>query len=164
MAFQNSVRADLTTGYVGEIAYGSAIRATSFSLNSSDQAQNIIGRYFTVNADGTVAAGGAGDIAGIMINPKGQVSQGTSAGTLQPTLQVNNNKTAEFLSNGIVYVNLATAAVIGDLVTYSTTTGALDRVAKGTSAAPSGYAFVPNCRVTHVQNTGNGLSVVTINN
>ena len=62
MAFQSNVRQFMTSGVVGEVVLDGAIRARGVILNSTNEANNVVGRaltYSNANADGVrVEAGG----------------------------------------------------------------------------------------------------------
>lgn len=127
MTFQSSVSFDQGFGVVGEIFLDGPMRAQPLILDSTDPADNVIGRYFTIDATtGKAEAGGTGAIGGILANPKAYSSNGTVAdGPLAPTLVLPNETVAEFLTMGEVIVSLAADADIGDLVLYDTTDGSL---------------------------------------
>ena len=129
MPFQSSVNIALGAGVVGDVSFESPSRATPYVLSSADASYNVVGRAFTVSSEGVAAAGGTGIFAGILANPKVYPLQGTSAGTLTPTLTLPNNATAELVTMGDMYTYLPAAANIGDLVAYDTTTGALSTTA-----------------------------------
>lgn len=130
--FQAQVNSDMATGVVGELAFEGPLRAAPFILRSADAANNVIGRAFTVvpGEEGVAQAGGTGVFAGILANPKVYASAGTAAdGTLAPSLVLRNEEIGELVDMGIIFVNLGNTAVVGDLVQYDVTTGALSAVA-----------------------------------
>ena len=59
-------------------------------------------------SDLLAAAGsaGVGAFAGILATPKVYALQGTSAGTLEPTLDLGDGSTAELMTMGSIYVEL----------------------------------------------------------
>lgn len=149
MSFQTTVRADIRSGLIGEIAYDGPTRATSGMLASgAGAANNVIGRVFTWNdrAAGTFKAGGAAvDFAGILVMPKKHALRGTAAGgTLADSLTLPDGVSVEMLQMGEVFVSVATTgATIGAALKYNTTTGVIDF---GTPGA--GEAAIPNAVVS----------------
>lgn len=137
MTFQSSVNLAMGAGVVGDVSFESPLRATPYVLNSADAAYNVVGRAFTTSAEGVAVAGGVigngVSFAGILANPKVYPLQGTSAGTLTPTLVLPNAATAELVTMGDIFVALPAAAAIGDKITYNTTTGLLGSVAQQAS-------------------------------
>lgn len=125
MGFQSTVSLKQGFGVVGELMLDGPVRAAPCTLESADAAYNVVGRAFTVKSEGVAAAGGTGEFAGILVNPKHYASYGTAAGTLAPTLTLANNALGECLNMGEIIVALPGAAAIGDKVTYNTTTGVL---------------------------------------
>lgn len=126
MGFQSTVSLKQGFGVVGELMLDGPVRAAPYTLVSADASYNVVGRAFTVTSEGVAAAGGTGDFAGILVNPKHYASYGTTAGgTLAPTLTLANNALGECLTMGEIIVALPGAAAIGDKVTYNTTTGVL---------------------------------------
>ena len=159
---QSLVYLNQSAGVPGEIFDDSPIRSQPFILSSSDAANNVFGRAFTVvpSVDQEAQAGGTGAFAGFLINPKAHASFGTSGGgPLAPTLTLANNITADLLTMGSLFVTLPATANIGDLVVYNTTTGVLETIAPNASV-PSGfayaYAFVDRFNVTAA-----GIAVIT---
>lgn len=128
--FQSTVQYDQGFGVVGELFLDGPLRAQPAILDSADAANNVIGRYFTLDADGHAQAGGVGPIAGILANPKVYANLGTlNGGALAPSLVLPNNIVAEFVHMGQIIVALPAAANIGDLVTYNTTNGLIGSIA-----------------------------------
>lgn len=137
MSFQSLVRATLTSGVVGELAFEGPLRAKSAILRSADPLYNVIGRAFTLVSQGVAKAGGTGVFQGLLANPKTYASNGSNAGTLAPTLTLPNEQQGELVDMGIMFVSLPAAAAIGDLVQYDNTTGALSSVPSFVSGAGS---------------------------
>lgn len=173
MGFQSTVRADQTTGIIGEFAEGGPIRAFRKILNSTAATNNVFGRAFTLtgNSDDTVAAGGTGAFAGIMSSPKEHALLGTSAGTLEGSLQLPNNVGATFADMGILYINLENAGNEGDNIEYDTGSATAADAGKLYSraraeSAPSGAnrRFVPNCRLVRNNIPAAGLAVIQLTN
>lgn len=129
MTIQSSIRYDYGFGVPGEILKDGPMRSRPGLINSSSAALNIVGATaFTQAATGgTVQAGGAGQFAGLLCNPKVYPGFGTSSGgPLAPTLTLPNQIQGEFLFMGFMVALLANASVlIGDLITYASATGAL---------------------------------------
>ena len=157
-------------GVVGELFLDGPTRAQPGLLNSSDAANNVIGRAFTIS-DGTdgslpevpskMRAGGTGVFAGILAAPKSYASYGTAnGGPLAPTLTLANNVTAEFVTMGTMVVTLAAPANIGDWVIYNTTTGVLATIAPFASV-PGGSRRISGAEVDRY-NAGSGLAVITL--
>lgn len=160
MGFQSTVSLNQGFGVVGELVFDGPVRAAPFILDSTDAANNVVGRVFTVKSEGVAQAGGSGVFAGILVNPKHYASYGTSAGgTLAPTLTLPNAATAEMLRMGFIIVALPGAAAIGDALKYNTTTGVI-----GTGAPGAGEAAVPNAVVDRFTVSGAGLAVVRLTN
>lgn len=165
MPFQSVVRNDIATGVVGELAFEGPLRASPYILNSASAANNVVGRAFTLvdGSEDEVTAGGAGVFAGILGNPKVYASNGTAAdGTLAPTLTLRNGEIGEFVEMGIMFVNLANTANVGDYVQYVTATGILSGVATDTPDADN--TLVPNARVHRYNVTAPGLAVIKLTN
>lgn len=137
MAIPNTIPAGLVSGIPGEIAFAGPTRALAALLDSTASTANVFGRAFTYKdkAVETVQAGGTGTFAGILTSPK--------AFALDFNYSLNGT-TAELLFMGEVFVELSTTGgVVGDLVWYDNTTGALGH---GTAAA--GQTQVPNCVIS----------------
>jgi hypothetical protein len=151
MAFQSQVNINMAAGVAGEFASDGAHRVQAYQLDSAIVGKpNTFGFAYTQLADGIATVGGAGAFAGILVNPKSKALYGTATGgTLAPSLDAMNLSIGELCSKtlGSIWVMLPAAAAIGDLVCYSTTTGALSTVAAGTASAPAGTKFVPNATV-----------------
>jgi len=137
-AFQSAIASNIGFGVIGEEAFDGPRRAQPGVLKGT-AAYLVFGRYFTIDpADGTFVPGGVGAQGGIMVNPKGAVSYGTSGGgSLAPTLTQLAGAVAEFLTMGYPIVSLPAAAAVGDRVLYDTTTGALSTVAPNVSVTGS---------------------------
>jgi hypothetical protein len=162
MTMQRSVRFDIGAGVPGELAFDGPMRGLPGVLNSSDAANNVVGRWFTRNSDGTFGAGGTGAEGGILANPKTYAAQGTATdGTLAPTLTLRNGEIGEFVTEGEYFVPLGVPAVQGYDVHYSTTTGELTAVAAGT-APVSGYAPVPGAKVSRFKQSGSGGGLAVV--
>lgn len=162
MTTQTTVRATLTTGIVGKVARDGPTRAAPWNLNpAGGSAQpNTIGLAFTQQADEDAEAGGSGVFVGVLMLPNNYALQGTTAGTLEPTIEVEDGTVGELLTMGIVYLNvvLAGAGTVGDVLTYNTTTGIIsDTAASGTQIAFGATLYEQNL-------TGTGLGIVQLTN
>lgn len=154
--FQQNVRYDFAFGQPGEIKYDGPKRFNSGSINSASAAYNIVGAtaYTQPAAGGAFVAGGTGNFAGILANPKVYASIGTTAlGPLGPTLTLPNQVQAEFAMMAELVVSVPAACNIGDLLTYSTTTGALATVAP--IASYTGVVSTNVLTVSGMSATGN---------
>lgn len=158
---QTVVNAVLATGVPGELAYDGPHRAFPWQLQSTPE-PNIVGATaYTVVSEGIAMAGGTGEFAGILINPKAYANFSANGG-LAPTMTLPDNTIAELLIMGTIYATIGTAAAIGDLVEYNTTTGALQTVARGTTTPTTGFAFIPNCKVVVKTVTAAGLAIIEL--
>lgn len=169
MSFQKTVRKHAAFGVVGERQFHGPNRAGSYILKSTDASNNVVGRAFTFvdGEPGFVQAGGTGEFAGILANPKVYAYRGTllDSGESTQRLQLPNGIAAEFVTMDILTVIVDKAAKVGDQIAYSNTTGELTVVAKGEAAA-SGYTLVPNATITPYAQTdaSGGLVVARLTN
>lgn len=163
MTFQANVRDDQTTGIVGEFIFDGPKRAKSVIVNSSAATPNTVGKAFTyvTGEDNTVAAGsgGGGAFAGILVNPKVYASSGTTAGTLEPTLDLADNTDAEVATMGTLVVNLGivNSGAIGTPLFYVDATGVL-----GAGTAVAGQTQITNAKIDRRIISGPGLAIITI--
>lgn len=134
MAYQSAVSSFFTAPAVpGEIIFnGPAPLVESRIINSSAATPNVFGYVLTEVSGGDVQTGpvartgGTGVVAGILVQPKAAATFGTTAGgPLAATLQLPDNSTSQVLRQGRVAVVLPNASNIGDLVAFSTVTGAI---------------------------------------
>lgn len=162
---QQSVSLKQAFAVVGEFYDDSPRRAAPFMLDSTDAANNVIGRVFSIKSEGVAQAGGAGaasagTLAGILVNPKRYASFGTSAGgPLAASLTLANGTNAEFATMGHIVVTVPGDCAIGDAVKFNTTTGVI-----GTGAPGGGEAALPNATVFYYDPTQAGLAVISITN
>jgi len=166
MAFQSTVYSQQGFGVVGEIFDNGPVRAEPFIINSASAANNVFGRAFSITAEVVVSAGnpsGNKVFAGILINPKGSSSNGTTSSPLAATLTLPNYSIGEICNMGSIVVTLGAAANIGDLVIFDNTTGVLETIAPGADL-PSGkspaYAVVD--RFTQGLSSPGGLAVIRV--
>lgn len=159
---QSTVNITLGFGVVGELIVDGPQRVEPLNLDTNG---GTIGNYFTksnstnvATQGGTIASGVVA--AGFLVNPKVYASFG-GVNPLDPTLVLPGFAQGEFLTMGTIVVNMTTAANIGDLVEYNTTTGVLGAVAPGGSAT-TGFALIPNCTVWRYPTSAAGLTAIRI--
>lgn len=165
MTFQTTVAFNQGFGVPGELFNDGPRRAASYILNSASATNNVFGRAFTVLSQGIAQVGNPGGtnvFAGILVNPKDSALQGTTTGTLTPSLTLPNYAQAEILTEGSIIVALPAAANIGDLVIFDNTTGALSTIAPGV-ALPVGKTFA-KAFVDYYTIGAAGLAVITMLN
>lgn len=156
MAFQSNVRQFMTSGVVGEVVLDGAVRSRGVILNSTNEANNVVGRaltYSNANADGVrVEAGGTGVFAGILTHSKQYAALGTqTGGALAPTLTIPNNSQVEatYFATGIFVELTCTqnqAISIGDKVAFNQTNGVLIAFPANQNA-PAGHTEIVGARV-----------------
>lgn len=168
MPFQSAVRLVQGAGVPGERAYDSPSRVFPYNLTSSPQLNVVGATAYTVTTPandttaGIAAAGGAGEFAGILVDPKSYAlyGNGTFQGALAPTLDVPDGTIGQLATMGIYFVILTTAAAVGNLLCYNTTTGALASYVSG--ALPGGFTAIPNGKVILRATAANGLAIVQL--
>ena len=156
MAFQSNVRQFMTSGVVGEVVLDGAVRSRGVILNSTNEANNVVGRaltYSNANADGVrVEAGGTGVFAGILTHSKQYAALGTqTGGALAPTLTIPNNSQVEatYFATGIFVELTCTqnqAISIGDKVAFNQTNSVLIAFPANQNA-PAGHTEIVGARV-----------------
>ena len=160
MALQSTVALNQGFGVVGEIQFEGPTRAQPgvMKTGTATAADLVVGRAFTIDAaDGQFQPGGTGVFGGILSNPKGLQSVGTTAGgPLAPTLVVPAGTVGEFLTMGEILVALPAAAPIGSLIYFTNATGIL-----GVGTAAGGQTQIPGAVVKRYANTAAGLAVVS---
>ena len=160
MALQSTVALNQGFGVVGEIQFEGPTRAQPgvTKVGTATAADIVVGRAFTIDAaDGLFQPGGTGVFGGILANPKGLASVGTSAGgPLAPTLTIPAGTVGEFLTMGEILVQLPAAAPIGGLIYFVNATGVL-----GVGTAAGGQTQIPNAVVKRYANAAAGLAVVS---
>ena len=169
MAFQTTVNIQQGFGVPGDIHLESPHRVEALTVNSTSP--NVYGYAYTKDASTNVAKVGgaiaAGTVfAGLLVNSNEATHYGTSAGTLEPNLNLPNNHVGMFATMGDIVVQVSTACKVGDLLVYDTTTGALSTIAPGGTAG-TGKAIVPNAiiyRYPVTAATGGGLTVARLTN
>lgn len=147
--FQSQVNIFNALGIVGNQADNGPVRAQTWNLYSAGQAQSI-GFAFTKttggNPDptayppgsslaGSAQVGGTGQFAGIFVNPLEQTLWGAASvgGALTPSLVVPDYSIGALATFGQFFVKLASTSLVGNLVYYDNTTGALDSMAPSSS-------------------------------
>ncbi len=160
-AFPSSVTTDLAFGIVGELAFDGPVRSQPARISHGTAADIVVGRWFTLAADGTARPGGAapaGGHAGVFMNPKTQTSLGTSAGgALAPTLIVPTGTIGEFGYMGAFVVSVANAVAIGAAAKYADATGIISSGAPG-----AGETAIPNSKFIRYANAAAGLAVLEV--
>lgn len=174
--FQNQVNRYNTLGFIGQQADNGPVRAQTWNLFSSGQAQSI-GFAFTKTSGGnpeptsyppgsalagTAQVGGTGIFAGIFVNPLEQALWGSASvgGALSPSLIVPDYTIGALATFGQWFVTLANPALVGNLVFYDTTTGALDSMAPNSSF--TGVVATNTLTVTGFVSGGAPLTIGTI--
>lgn len=164
MGFQKEVRFNQAFGVVGEIRFDGPVRAAPFTLETPGNdaavlAANIIGHAFTFVDDkpGVVQAGGEGQFAGILSNPKVYPYYGRFQDNDPTMMFIPNHAIGEFVDMGFIVGSVKTAAAPGDLIAYDNVTGELSIVARPDAGAepvvPSGKTLVPNANVDRFPQT-----------
>lgn len=169
MSFQSTVRFDAGYGVPGEIVFDGPHRAEPGILRTTDPANNIFGRFFSLDSalPGVWRAGDAtdnGERYGIMTSPKQHALQGTAAGgSLAPTLVMPNEATVEITTMGQVLCRSSVASnLVGNIVRFVLLTGEIVTVPPGTAADPL-HQDVPNAVVVRVpQPTDESLVVIQL--
>ena len=182
MAFQTSVTNVIAAGVPGELGLEGPLVAQPARITSPDATQNLIARAYSVvsGSTGTPLAGdnganpaplvvraGAATVtsvfAGILANPKTQVSYGTAAGgPFAPNFTLPNGAQGEFVTETAgIWVELPAAAAPGDNVSYTIATGALVTAAPGV-AFPGSAATNPIGRVERFVSTGANLALISV--
>lgn len=130
----------LKSGVIGTFAFDGPRRVQTAVLDSETELNNVFGRVFTYkdgdNSEEVVQAGGAGAIAGIMVEPLSAtvIAAGVAA----------NGSTAQLCSMGEIYATALEleGKKIGDPVKYDPATGELT-MGEGTA--------IPNCFLSRHQ-------------
>lgn len=195
MAFQSAVAFAMGFGIPGELQYDGPLRAMPWQLISAPQ-PNVVGStaYTIVSpmsdlVTGVAMAGGTGEFAGILSDPKVYANYGNGGvgGAFNPTMTLPDDTIAELVMMGQLLVTLTTASNPGDRVTFNTTTGALASMPKVSSytgaisgttltvtgtptgaisvgSAVSGAGVQPGTLVTALGTGSGGAGTYTVNN
>lgn len=158
-AFPGSVTSDLAFGIVGELAFDGPFRAQPARIDHGTAANIVVGRWFTLAADGTARPGGAGALAGILMNPKNYSNAGAGGNALAPSMTLPTGTVGEFGYMGAFVVAAPAAVALGNAAKYDTTTGVI-----GVGAPGAGEAAIPNSRFIRVANAAAGLCVLELTN
>lgn len=162
---QSAVNINMGAGVVGELYLGSesSLRAQPGVIDSVGTTNpNRVGRVFTQTpaVDGHCGVGGTGVFYGILGNPKVYPLYGTAAGgALAASLDLPQYAKGEFVyETAGIWVTLAGAASIGDLIDYDTTTGALaSRAATTPASGAQRIAFASNVATVTLMPAGSPL-------
>ena len=163
MPFQQTVREVQTTGIIGDIIYEGPTRAHPLNLNSGGVTPNTIGNAFTyiTGEDEGAAAGaaGGGAFAGILAFSKEYATAGTTAGALEPTLDLPDHTNASLLTMGTMVVNLSVVGTgeIGEGLFYDDVTGALG---SGTAVPPQ--VQITNSKIVRKNISAPGLAIIQL--
>jgi hypothetical protein len=158
-AFPGTVTAGLAFGIVGELAGDGPMRAQPARISHGTAADIVVGRWFTLAADGTARPGGAGALGGLLMNPKNYSSAGAGGIALAPTMTLPTGTVGEFGYMGQFIVAAPAAVALGNAAKYDTTTGVI-----GVGAPGAGEAAIPNSRFVRVANAAAGLAVLELTN
>ena len=172
--FQKSVNVYNALGVVGSLAFSGPIRASGANIYSNGTPNNF-GYAYTWSSAGspdpagaapngqTAQVGGTGIFAGILINPKENVLNGTTGNPLGATLALADYSVGDLLTMGYCFVNLPGPANPGDLVTYDPLTGALNSIPPAVaftgSIAAGGSAGVPDVLTVSAIASGGAIEV-----
>lgn len=131
MPFQTDVRPNMAAGVPGELATNYAHKAQTYTINSADAANNIIGSVCCTISDELVCevgAGGAYGFAGFLVNPKGQALHSMASQPFEASMTVPNGVIVECLTQGVIFVMLEGPANIGDSVVFDNVTGRISAI------------------------------------
>lgn len=170
MPFQSTVNINQGAGLIGTLYLDGPVRARTMIIDSvgTTPAFNRVARAFTQvsGADNHATVGGAiGDgtpFAGILANPVEQALYGSLAGSLAPSLDFPQYANASFVRMGQLWIPLATAANIGDLLDYVIATGVIVNRAPSVANPVGGNANIPNATVDYFNLSGAGITVARI--
>lgn len=147
--FQKTVRFSQGYGVVGEVSHDGPIRAKPGVLNSTNPANNVWGRVFTLNSDSeTVRAGGTGVFWGVMTSPKtglylGRIGDDDAA-------YLPNGVVGEFTDMGEITVRVSTAVDYGDVLGYQAADGVIVHI-EDPESIPDGVVAIPNASIRRVR-------------
>lgn len=158
-AFQTAVVSNIGLGLIGELAFEGPSRAQPATIDHDTAADIVIGRWFTLAADGTARPGGAGAVGGVLANPKSYSSGGVAGNALAPTLTLPTGTIGEFVYMGAIIVAAPAAVALGDAAKYDDVTGVI-----GVGAPGVGETAIPNSKFIRYANTAAGLAVLELTN
>jgi len=158
MSFQTTVRADQAFGVPGELYADGPTRAQP-GIVKGTAANIVVGRAFTIDtADGQFQPGSDGGVfGGILGFPKSLAGYGTAGNPLGATLQVPAGTACQFITMGMVIVQLANASTIGQGVYYDDVTGVLSA-----GTASTGQTQIANAQVVRTTNAAASLAVISL--
>lgn len=97
MAIPNSI-IDFRSGIAGTLSHDGPTRAQPGLIDTADEDNNVFGRAFTRNVDGTFAAGGIGPFVGILIHPHAYAIGQSAA---------RNGTSGEFVHMGEIFATVS---------------------------------------------------------
>jgi hypothetical protein len=126
-------------GVPGELAYSGPMRVFPWTLVSSPEINYVGSTYYTVVEEGIATAGGTGEQAGLLVDPKSYVLYGEAVlnGALQPSMILPDQSIGQLAVMGIFNAILTTAAAVDDLLCFNNTTGLLASFSPNTTFAGS---------------------------
>lgn len=142
------------TGIPGEFSRSENQDAFGAIINSTSEANNVIGRVVFSNGSDEVTVDGAGNLAGVLGFPKVTVRQ-----TLDAQSFVGNGSQVEIATKGYMFVELPAAANVGDFVYYDSTTSALLTEAPAV-APPANSVRLPGGLVKGFNISGAGIAEI----
>jgi len=164
MPFQSTVNLLPNLGVAGDVVLDEPSRVEPCTLATA----GAIGQFFTkANGTGLVSLGGtltAGSIVigGIAVNPKIEPLFGSSAANpLAPSLNLQVNSQAAFLTFGSCVLAIPNAWNIGDFLQYNTTTGVISTYAPGGSPS-GGNLQIPNAVMTRFASAAAALGIARL--
>lgn len=178
MGFQSTVNAQMAFGVTGELYDNAPHRAQPVVLDTTDAANNVVGRALSWKSGATgswqsgstgaanpaplkAEAGGDGPFAGILANPKAYALCGTQAGgPLAASMVLPNAVIAEAVQEGEIIIELGSASNPGDPVYYQTADGVLVRTAPG--AAQPANTVGPIGTIERFANAGASQAVLRL--
>lgn len=161
MAFFSQIFDGLPRGVPGDIANYGPHRGTARMMNSDDPANNVFGRFFTLDADGHAQAGGEGAFGGILIHSKEHVSYGTDNFAYGARFSIPNGVVGTLMEMGCVFIQLPEGvnANEGDTLNYDTTTGVI-----GVGMPGTGEAAIPNAVIYRGNVEDGAIAIVKLTN
>lgn len=145
-----------STGIPGEFSRSHNQESRGAIIDSAIETNNVVGRAvntFLAN-DQNVGVAADGNFAGILGFPKTSIRPSLAAQAFLP-----NKSQVEVAERGFMFVTLPAAAVAGDFVYYSDTTGELATRTPST-AAPAGHTRLPGGLVKGLNVTVAGIGEI----
>jgi hypothetical protein len=160
---QTLVNTNIALGLPGTVAYDVATNSQNRIIDSSTLGiANVVGYAYTetvVNGVAVATAGGTGEFAGILVEPKAY-SSASVVGT--SSYAIANGSVGHLLNHGAVFVAVPAAAAIGDSVFFSQTTGAISTGTGQTATPSAGFTKIRNAKVDYFGLTAAGVAVIKI--